>query len=294
MIYLGYIKNLIFALSLLNIGYLQADSIRPYQTTRLISTSGAGVASMLVHESTLLNPAPVAFFDGTYLSSQRSRSSYNSSQNTKNEQESELHIVTDTSSVLKGSVSHFYNNDFGNTRRRSSLSMSGPVNKKTAMGLIYHFSQDRINDIESEYSRFDLGLIHVYSEEISLGAVLQDAAGATGDQRKFIGGLHYNLTNLISLILDYEIDINGDKEKDNANRFAIQLSATESIFLRGGMFNDFINYEKGTSYGLSWVGPKLSIDLGVKKLQVTKSSTEKNLYKDDEITQASIAMSLRI
>ena len=43
-----------------------------FETTRLKSTAGAGVASLLIDESTILNPAPMAFFNLASFYIQRS------------------------------------------------------------------------------------------------------------------------------------------------------------------------------------------------------------------------------
>ena len=63
-------KIYILALMLL-MGQSSWAQIREFQTTRLNSTGGAGVASMLSTEAGILNPAASAFFDGSSLSYQR-------------------------------------------------------------------------------------------------------------------------------------------------------------------------------------------------------------------------------
>ena len=45
--------------------------IREFQTTRLNSTAGTGVASILSTEAAILNPAASAFFNGSTFSYQR-------------------------------------------------------------------------------------------------------------------------------------------------------------------------------------------------------------------------------
>jgi len=78
------IKFIILAFLLL-MGHSSWAQIRDFQTARLNSSAGAGVASILCTEAALLNPASCAFFSGSSLSYQSySTSLRNESEERKN------------------------------------------------------------------------------------------------------------------------------------------------------------------------------------------------------------------
>src|SRR5690606_35849023 len=82
------------------------SQIKDLTTTRLLSTGGAGVGSILMTEAALLNPASIAFFNSSNFYYER----WNSSLNEKSEErvgdfkdgQGENFIISDTSSQAKG------------------------------------------------------------------------------------------------------------------------------------------------------------------------------------------------
>src|SRR4051794_40837768 len=68
-------KKVIILAALSLLGQSAHAHIREFQTTRLMSTAGAGVASILSTEAAVLNPAASAFFEGSSFSYQSYRTS---------------------------------------------------------------------------------------------------------------------------------------------------------------------------------------------------------------------------
>jgi hypothetical protein len=296
---IGYRKFIFLTVFLASFQPISAKEIRPYETTRLQSTAGAGVASLLVHESVVLNPAPVAFFSNSFLYTQRDWENLDREGQDRldsyRSNTSEAHIVTDSTSALRGSFAYIRKLEDEFKRTSYSLSMSGAMSKSSAMGITYTYAMDEnFGEILDPKHFLDIGYINVVNTKVSYGLVLKDAGKASQTQRRLIGGVHYNLTNILAFILDLEIDVQRSYEDYNSTKGAVQFSLVSDIFVRAGYFNSTIDNETGTTYGLSWVGPKLSFDYALKRVHLKENNPDKGLYEDDEILTSSFAISFRI
>ena len=111
-------KRTILCLSLAIIGVFYSPlsysdaKLLPFETARLSQTAGAGVASLLINESTILNPAAIVFFKDSTLYYQRTTDELDekSDDRTSNFKDglSEFYSISDTTTQLKGSFSYLY------------------------------------------------------------------------------------------------------------------------------------------------------------------------------------------
>src|SRR5690606_8946139 len=135
-------KKVIILAFLVLSGQTSWAQIREFQTTRLISTAGAGVASILSTESAILNPASSAFFDGSSFSYQ----SYKTSLDRKNAKRdatgdkfddnsrTQGFFMADHSGPVKGGVAYLFQDENDFERTRMTLHGAAPLGKDAALG----------------------------------------------------------------------------------------------------------------------------------------------------------------
>ena len=119
------LKIFTLGISLSAISSLHAR-VHHYETTRMKSTAGAGIGSVLMDEASLLNPAALAFFNASSLYVQRSTSQYEvttRSNRTRSFENTHLGvIVSDAKSSVKGNIAYFDQEENGEARKSLALS----------------------------------------------------------------------------------------------------------------------------------------------------------------------------
>lgn len=271
------------------------SQITPFYTTRILGTGGAGVASILVNEASLLNPASIVFIPITNIYYQKSTLELEQKSLLRNNKSDdglyEIFQLSDTSSDLKGTLSYQKQARNGFKRKKIVSSLASKISAATAMGLIYSYNeQTTLLEPEQDFHQISIGLTHVFSSNLSIGFVLTDPFKSNKVDSSFKGGLQYALFSNLIFIQDLEYHLYNQVD-EITYRTAIQINFFDDFFLRGGMFSDKLNKAEGHAYGLSWVGPKLAIDFSIMKSKFVED-TLLNL-KNEEDLEASFALSVR-
>ena len=241
----------------------------PFETARLSQAAGAGAASLLINESTVLNPAAINFFNDSTIYYQR-----NTEELVKESPErqvglkdglSEFYNISDTSSGLKGAFSYVYQNESAGKRRRFALSSAGAIGKKTALGFTAAYIHERSEIKRGTYTQLTFGVTHHVSESLILGFVYVDPTIEISEYSNYRLGLQYKMNQYLTILMDAGSGDVKNPEKSGFTKVAAQIEATDSFFLRYGVFHDKFSGEKGFGYGLSWVGPKFAIEFSLKE-----------------------------
>ncbi|MBD66897.1 MAG: hypothetical protein CME62_16970 [Halobacteriovoraceae bacterium] len=260
-----------------------------------MQSGGAGVGSLLINETTLLNPASIVFLP---------RSTFNYQKNTKSIQEeddqrdldfkeglSELISIQDTSTQLKGGLSYTYQNGDEGKRKRLALSSAGHLGKDLAMGIIYKYTQEESEIIDNDYHQFTLGFTQVLSENMTFGLIIVDPFNKIPEYSHALLGVQYNLNEFIQFLADVGSGDNANLDKEAISKLAIQINSFEYFYFRYGRFHDKYLNEKGASFGLSWVGPKFSVDYAIKNAEIIEEKSDR-LFTDDKFIETSFAVSI--
>lgn len=279
--------------------------VRPFQTTRLQSTGGTGVASLLVTEAALLNPASLAFFEDAFASYQNTRSTLkNKNDNRDNDNHPwpngnrhEGYFVYDNSGDLKGGFSYQQQREGGFERQRATGTMAAAISPTVGFGVTYHHSQDsrplwysKNRHIVSH--SMTVGLTWIKSENFVVGLVWEDPARALATESKAIVGAQYSLTGDLQVMLDLGMDPALGMKDHSLWRGAAQYNIFADFFLRAGKFRDQTQNLEGTGWGIGWTGPKLGIDLSMRQSRQIKNSSS-NFYPKENISDFSFSVNLR-
>jgi hypothetical protein len=280
--------------------------IRPFQTTRLHSTGGAGVASMLVTESAVLNPAPLAFFADTFVSYQNTRTSIHSDSEDRESDDrvfpggnrSEGYFLFDNASSLKGGFSYQTQRENGFNRKRGTATMAAPIGENMSYGLLYRYTEDSRPDWYGASSRhkvshpFTMGLTWIPYSKLTVGFVWDDPTRAITGESRAIAGLQYSVTPDLIAIIDAGGDPTTDFYDKRLWRGALQFNVFSDFFLRGGKFQDRALNLEGEAWGVSWTGPKLGVDFAMKTSRQIQSESG-YLYKDEKLQDVSFTANVR-
>lgn len=234
--------------------------LKDVETPRLMSLSGAGVGSVLLNEAALLNPASAYFFQKSSIHYQQNSTSYEDSGEDGIDR---ALIVTDTSSQLRGSFSYQLQEFEAMERERITSSAAASLGKKTSFGVLYRYTHERISKYDT-YHQFNFGITHIYNDDITLGVVLNDPFLSKKGQSRAIVGFQYDMFESLSLIADYGADYNSKPEDRNFWRAGLQAKFFQDFLLRYGMFDDNISQTHGSSWGISWLGPKIAFDYAMR------------------------------
>ena len=236
-----------------------------FRTARLMSTGGAGAASLAVDEATVLNPAPLAFFEVASVYFQRSEGTLSdggAGGPRRPGAGGTAVIASDTKGALKGSASYVRRDGAGRRRRRLAAALAGAVGERSSMGLSWRrTADDGPAGARSVREQASLGVLHVVSPELSLGVVFVDPLGEVEADRRGIAGVQYVHRGFISLMADVGADYASDMGGTFVHREAVQIKLLGDLYGRFGLFDDRGAGRRGTGAGLSWVGPRLVLDL---------------------------------
>ena len=266
-----------------------------FETTRLKSTAGTGVASLLIDESTILNPAPMAFFNVASFYIQRSDQKTSTRENgIKKLMDDSSHlgfIASDSKGRLKGSASYHKYKEKNSQSKRWAIAMASPFGESSAIGFNYSTTKKKKDNETSEYSHLVFGLSHILDESFAFGFTIQDPFKKGVEYYPTLIGIQYSYKRLITLMADVGGKFNLDFEGDSMYKVAAQIKVFEDFFLRIGTNLDNSQNEKITGVGIGWVQPKLSIDFAMKNTK-SSNSTAENLQPTD-IKENSFSLSYR-
>lgn len=283
--------NIVFLLSLFTTSV--NAKLRDFETTRLMSTSGAGVGAILLNEAAILNPASIYFFKTSSFYYQQGSAKLEENSPDRSDDytdgSNQLFLVTDTSSTLKGGFSYQTQKENGESRKRITSSASTNLGKSSSFGILYRYTEE---DVESHkvYHQATLGYTYVYDKDLTFGAILVDPFLANKEDALAVGGLQYSVASSLLLMLDAGANYNDEPEKNTLARGALQARFFKNFYLKYGQFHNKIKGLEGTSWGLSWIGPRLALEYARKVSQALED--ENQLFSGEEIVEHSFAASL--
>jgi len=294
------LRNLLLVINILPIIVLAR--VREYETTRLKSTAGAGVGSILLNESAILNPASVAYFNMSSVQVQMEKQAITSQdqdrrpltdQWSRSSQNMAI-IAADSKRQVKGTSSIVKQEESFDRRQRMSISIGAPMKKTSAIGFIFNQTKDQnLGDgktYEDKYYQLIFGATHVIDQNLSIGVVFKDLFKARPDDTKIILGGQYVMKNILTIIFDMESNYYQNIQDTLTFRGALQVNILSDLYLRAGYFKDNLLKESGTGIGASWVTPKLSFDLAIKTTRAFDAKYSK-LQRGETLreTSASVA-----
>lgn len=269
--------------------------IREFETTRLQSTSGAGVGTILVNEAATLNPAPIVFVPVSSFYYQNGTSKLDSISNGRDNNfgngSSQMYLLSDSTTRLKGTFSYQDHSENHTRRKRFTSSVANNMGKRTAFGVLYRYTIDKTANNETKYHQGVFGFTHIYSPDLIIGGVLIDPFLASKQDSRSILGFQYSLTDNFFLIVDAGVNMHDKPKEKTISRAALQVNLLKDIYLRTGKFHDNVTNLKGNSWGISWIGPKLSIEYSYKMSEIISDNSD-YLYDDEQIIETSLAFAL--
>jgi hypothetical protein len=278
--------------------------IRPFQTTRLQSTSGAGVASMLVTEAAVLNPATLAFFSETFASYHNTRTTL---RNTSDERKAddrqaqgdgrhEGYFVFDNAGETKGGLSYQRQRENGFTRQRMTATMATNIGSDMSLGFLYKHTDDLrpvwYNSRHKVSHPMTLGFSWIVRPDLTLGAIWDDPTRATPGESRAVAGAQYALTADLLVIADGGGDPTRSFSDTRTLRGALQFNFFSDFFLRVGKFEDKALNLEGESWGFSWIGPKLSVEFAMKNSRTIEKEVS-YLYQSEKLADLSFSAGVR-
>lgn len=273
----------IFSLILLSISPDSFARLRDYETTRLKSTAGTGVGSILMDESSILNPAGLAFYTMGSMYFQKGGQTITNADKADPyrgyEPKSFGIIASDASKGTGGSVSYTKQEQGFEVRKRISAAVASPVTEKSAIGATIRKTTDTLsptgygNDLYKErYTQFIFGITHALSDNFTLGLTAIDPLQKRAEDTRGLMGFQYAYENIITLMGDLGSDYSTDPSATLQWRAAVQIKAYNDFFVRFGTFNDKAYSERGNGAGIGWVGPKLVFEFAYKNTKIDERS----------------------
>ncbi len=276
------------------------NRIPRFETTRMKSTGGSGVASILMDEATFLNPATIAYYKQASLYFQRSglETTQTGSVNPSAPQEYDQMsiIASDAKGLTGGSLSYNTIEYQGQEIKRFSSAFGRPLGKKSSFGVNLSHTKEKVfnNDdilVEQDFTQVTFGVAHAISEEFTVGLIVEDPFQERPEETRAVTGFQYVYKGFVSLMFDMGADYNQNLSDTLLWRAGSQLKVFDDFFLRFGAFNDKGRQEKGSGAGVGWLQPKLVIELAVKNSELLES--ELLNQTGEEIRETSFSLSYR-
>lgn len=263
-----------------------------FETTRLKSTAGAGVGSILMNEATILNPAPLALFtvSSIYLEKYSQKSDIFDSKS-----DNYAVIASDTSKNLKGSIAYIKSNEAGLKNSQMNIALASTMGQRSSAGISYksvkkqYFNKGEL--VSQNYKMLIPGVFHAVNDGFTFGIVAVDPTRKTPNETKAIIGLQYQFLNYITLMADFGSDWKRDFNESSLYKVATQFKILSDFYLRFGVFDDKSIKQKGTGFGLGWVQPKLVIDFAIKNTKLNEDIAFSQSYQN--IKESSFSLSYR-
>ncbi len=277
--------------------YRSFANMREFATTRLHSTAGAGVASILLEEATILNPAPLAFFNISSIYIQKDSPTLRYDEDNLNEPVGDPDLwgifASDAKGSVKGSFSYQKHRHHQTERRRYSFSAASPVGKQSALGLTYRKTKDHnsFTNKDKSYDQLVIGIIHSLSDNFSLGFIFADPFKSNAGDTTTALGAQYVYKNFLSLILDLGANIYEELSETAHYHAAIQFQLFSDFYARFGLFQDNGKESSGSGVGLSWIQPKLSLGVSLRNTELKESIPLQQF--NEKIRELSFSLSYR-
>lgn len=290
------IKSSILLICCMTKAAFSFDGILPYETTQLKSQSGAGIASLLTNEATILNPASVVFTNQSTLYYEKSSFDIDEKSDQRSfefqEGASEGFIAVDSSNSVKGGANYSYQRQAGGSKLTYGLSLAAPIAKTAAAGFIFsHNEEESIILGRKIYTQIDFGYTNVVSDRITFAFTIHDLTHVNPEYFKQTVGIFYTVNAFLDLMIDAGSGDMKNREKKSFNKWAAQLQAGKNFYVRYGRFYDrTINFQ-GNSLGASWIGPKFALEYAVKNYEKILENTD-TVFMEESFTETSFALTV--
>lgn len=239
-------------------------------TTRLKSTAGTGVGTLLMDEATFLNPASISFFQVSSFYIQKAGADLSSTNDQPLSAASEdelVFVASDAKGPVDGSISYARMKDKDGKSTRLAASMSSPIGERSALGFNYALT-DRDGGVRAGKSKqITAGVTHALSSEFTLGLVAQDLLGEEEIERRAIVGAQYVYKDFIAVMFDAGADWEREMEESSLIRAAIQLKVFQDFYMRFGAQEDRGLRQKSTGVGIGWVQPRLVLEAALARTE---------------------------
>jgi hypothetical protein len=295
-----YMNKALFLAAVSLVSLNAHSQIREFQTTRLMSSAGAGVASILSTEAAVLNPAASAFFEGSSFSYQGYRTSLDkksevrdaSSDDFPSKNNSQGLFMSDNSGPVKGGAAYISQDENSFERKRAVLHGAANLTPSTSLGVSYNFIEDKYpksysNNRHQSHHQASFGMIHIIDEDTILGIVILDPTRTTPGEERVIAGFQYNLGDRFKFIGDVGAQYTKDVSDKYLWRGAIQMNIFSDFYVRVGQFYDNITHLKGMGWGASWMGPRFGLEFAQKYSEQFGSGFY--VYEDEKLVDTSLS-----
>lgn len=285
-----FLSPRIFLLSLLLFSEKAQTKMHEFETSRLKSSGGAGVGSILLEESAFLNPSSSSFFNTSSLYYQRDSQKTSDNINTTFPKDiNNGFVLADGNPELSGTLSYIIQKENDLKRKRWGASLSAPMSDRSTFGVSVRKSSDIVLQKTLSYYQTVFGVTHTLNESSTLGLVLYDPFKSKGDYTRALVGIQSAIVNYVSA----NVDVGADYTAKNISSTyklaaALQIKVWDDFFIRVGGTNDKALQEKGEGFGIAWIQPKLAFEFAVKN---TRSTQETEHYKT--MRDISFSVSLR-
>jgi hypothetical protein len=239
-----------------------AENRMDFRTTWLKSTAGIGVASVLMDEATILNPAPIGFYDNSSFYFQKGNLEQQNTSTVTSANNSRIDelgfIVSDSKGLVGGSFSYHKQEYSAAKAERFGASLGYPVQDSTSIGMSYVVEKQKFTQSQKNYT---FGLSHAVSADLTAGATLKGAEVNPKDNSEALVGLQYIYKNFITLMGDLGANYRQDLNTSSIYGAAIQFKIFQDVFLRTGYRENKFSRVRENGVGLGWVSPKLVVNL---------------------------------
>jgi hypothetical protein len=161
----------------------------------------------------------------------------------------------------------------------------------SAMGISYSFIEDSnpsfFSDRYKTHHRVSVGMTHILDPDTILAIVVLDPTRTTPGEERAIAGFQYTLAERFTLIGDAGAQFTKDFSSHYLWRGAVQMNIFSDFFLRLGQFYDNIQKFKGTSWGVSWIGPRIGVEFAQRHSEQFDSGFY--VYRDERILDTSLS-----
>lgn len=277
--------------------------IRDFQTTRLISTAGAGVASILSTEAAVLNPAASTFFEGSSFSYQSYKTSLdnenalrdNPANKFPSDNSNQGIFLADHSGPVKGGVAYLQQDENNFQRERMVLHGASAMGPNASLGVSYNFVQDvlpkQYKNRRQTHHMATIGTTHIIDEDTILGLVVLDPTRTIPGSERAIGGFQYNIADRFMVIGDFGVQYTEAVSEKYQWSAAVQLNVFSDFFFRAGQFYDNIRQFKGTGWGASWIGPRFGVEFAQKFSE--QFGEDSYIYEEEKLVDTSLSAILK-
>lgn len=267
-----------------------------FETTHLKSRAGSGVAGIFMEEAAFLNPASLSFFNGNSIYFQRDMLDLKDKDGkVLQEPKNTAFVLSEGNQNLSGSLSYVDQEEGDLKRKRYGLSLSAPLNAKSAMGVSVRKSEDKntVSGTQKKYYQTVLGVTHALSPQTTMGVVVYDAFKSQGQATRAILGFQHIFAEYVTLSFDLGANWHNEEIGDTlVYKGAAQIKVWNDFFLRFGVFEDKDLEEKGNGFGVSWIQPRLALEFAIKNTKELESVRYART-EESKIKETSFAVSLR-